>query len=194
MEALHCIPKEIALNHLVPGVPKLKEIFWIVPTDLMDMAAGQIPNKIGMRQPRHNGLTDGQVKFRTRICINVNSILSGQGLRRLTGEKNRWVGNNQPKFFLGSFCPYTLPGDKKVYDSILIPEKVLWKVKWNYGGYIRSVESKYRCTITIPDKKYPVQKMREIGLFGFPPDLEYVKKNIVDRVISGATFIPAIQC
>jgi hypothetical protein len=60
MQALHGMPKEITLNNLVPGIPNLKDVFWIIPTHLIDMMnAGQISNTVGMRNPSYDGLTTG---------------------------------------------------------------------------------------------------------------------------------------
>ncbi|CAM6003595.1 unnamed protein product [Sphagnum balticum] len=192
MQALHGMPKEIAWNNLVPGIPNLKDVFWIVLTHLIDMmSAGQIDNTVGMRNPSCDGLTTGQKNFKDRIERDIELVKSGRGLRCLQCEDlNKWVGEDMPNFHFKSLCPGSMGDDRRIYDSIVIERMEVYKVMWAKGKWLDNVQERYHCGIIVKNGEFPQQQFREVGFQGLPEKVKLAKEAILDRIVS--FFLPSM--
>ncbi|CZR62210.1 uncharacterized protein PAC_12107 [Phialocephala subalpina] len=135
------------------GVKGLKEVFFIVPSYLMEVPTGTV---------------DESLWFRPAICeVSDNSNADLDGEPRDEPEPNDvWSGGNEPEFHFISFSP--IPTIGKTFGTITIPLKGIPKFNYNSWAFIKNVEYQSGYHIKIPKKDFPQQSGREIGFYRKP--------------------------
>lgn len=181
MQVLHGMDEAVAGNQLIPGGRFLRDIKFIVKTDLMQFKDGrQVTPNLSFRPAVGNGLTKGQGQLKNNLTLAIDRVLRGEGV--LNTGVNKWLGGSMPRFSFASFAPPTDPG--KVHDALVIPVKGVEKLNGNNWAFIQNLEKKTGCKILVCKKEYPVQPTIEIGIHGVRAKVLEAKKAINEQLVS----------
>ncbi|TEY86539.1 hypothetical protein BOTCAL_0006g00190 [Botryotinia calthae] len=183
MGVLHGKDREIALNSLVPGVPSVEEVFFVVKTECMKFPAGEMPSDLTFRSAIHNGLTQGQQKKRTEFEAEVDLARAGEGVSSCGA--NRWNGN-PPEFSFVSFAPPLKDGKGKnlKHDAIQVPTQHMGKLTYRNNEFLNDLAVKANLEIVPSQKAYVGERNREIGLYnGTDKGIKFAKEEIQKRLL-----------
>ncbi|TGO85152.1 hypothetical protein BPOR_0426g00090 [Botrytis porri] len=183
MGILHGKDKEIARNSLVPGVPSVEEVFFVVKTECMKFPAGQMPSNLTFRPAIHNGLTQSQQKKRTDFEAEVDKARAGEGVRACGA--NRWI-DKRPTFSFVSLAPPLKDGKGKnlQHDAIQVPTEHMGKLTYRNNEFLNDLAVKANLEIVPAPKAYVGEKNREIGLYnGTEKGIELAKEEIQKQLL-----------
>ncbi|TGO14269.1 hypothetical protein BTUL_0055g00180 [Botrytis tulipae] len=183
MGILHGKDREIALNLLVPGVPSVEEVFFVVKTECMKFPPGQMPSNLTFRPAIHNGLTRSQQRKRTGFQTEVDQARAGAGVPSC--GTNRW-NDHPPTFSFVSLAPPLKDGRGKSlkHDAIQVPGEQLGK--WTYWNseFLTDLAVKANLEIVPSAKAYAGEINREIGLYnGTEKGIELAKEEIQKQLL-----------
>ncbi len=65
---------------MVLGVRGLEDVYWVVPSELLPLIAGDIDESVGFRNAVGDGLMNGQQYFKELIAADVALAESGSPL------------------------------------------------------------------------------------------------------------------
>lgn len=127
-EALHGLPEETIRKNMVPGLIALKDIFFILQTQLVEMSVGDILNTVDMRKTTHLVLYAKQVAQTVSIRGGVRKIAQGNGIDRFKGSQNKWNLDSKAAFHFVAFTRRHY--DTRHYEVILVHEETVYKILW----------------------------------------------------------------
>ncbi|TGO37981.1 hypothetical protein BHYA_0084g00110 [Botrytis hyacinthi] len=183
MGILHGKDKKIARNSLVPGVPSVEEVFFVVKTECMKFPAGQMASNLTFRPAIHNGLTESQQKKRTDFEAEVDKARAGEGVRACGA--NRW-NDKLPTFSFVSLAPPLKDGKGKnlQHDAIQVPTEHMGKLTYRSNEFLNELAVKANLKIVPAPKAYVGEKNREIGLYnGTEKGIELAKEEIRKQLL-----------
>ncbi|KAK6609598.1 hypothetical protein H4I96_03529 [Botrytis cinerea] len=183
MGVLHGKDEEIALNTLVPGVPSVEEVFFVVKTECMKFPAGEMPSDLTFRPAIHNGLTQSQQKKRTEFEGEVDLARAGEGVSSCGA--NRWNAN-PPKFSFVSFAPPLKDGKGRnlKHDAIQVPTQHMGKLTYRNNEFLTDLAVKANLEIVPSQKAYVGERNCEIGLYnGTEKGIELAKEEIQKQLL-----------
>jgi hypothetical protein len=180
MQALHGIFPPLVQERQMyrwPGCQGLKEVFWVVQSNLWRLAPGTIDASVSMRPATTNGLTKGQRSFKKSTLWSMKCVEDG----RWCSGKNLWTGNNTPQFHFISFAPRTkLDGTR--YDGLGVNTPAINFLRRKNWEVIKNIERSTGCVITITNQSYPGEDPREIGFMGQKESISEAKKLILEKL------------
>jgi hypothetical protein len=183
LQALHGFdPSETLHNSRYGGCPGLKEVFVVVKSKLWPRKHGEIDYSVTFRPATNNGLTAGQVRFKTILEQRIARVDAGIALPRV-GE-NAWTGENKPSFKFVSFAPVAWGIDRREPDGMVISRNSLWKLRRGDWAFAKRTEAITRCEILIPEEEYKGEDPREIGFWGTRKSIDAAEKAIEERLVS----------
>lgn len=107
VQALHGIPRAIALNDMVPGSPSTKEVFLVVRSRRDEYAPGEMPNTLTFRPILQDGLNEDQRDAKKYWEEQLRRVR--RGLDFGCGA-NRWNYRTIPDFKFVSLAPEVKDG------------------------------------------------------------------------------------
>ncbi|KAF7922345.1 uncharacterized protein EAE97_011087 [Botrytis byssoidea] len=183
MGILHGKDMTIARNSLVPGVPSVEEVFFVVKTECMKFPAGQMPSTLTFRPAIHNGLTQSQQQKRTDFEAEVVKARAGEGVRACGA--NRW-NDKLPDFSFVSLAPSLKDGKGKIlqHDAVQVPTEHMGKLTYRSNEFLNELAVKANLEIVPAPKAYVGEKNREIGLYnGTEKGIELAKEEIQKQLL-----------
>ncbi|KAF5875842.1 uncharacterized protein Bfra_002238 [Botrytis fragariae] len=183
MGILHGKDRVVARNSLVPGVPSVEEVFFVVKTECMKFPARQMPSNLTFRPAIHNGLTQSQQKKRTDFEAEVDKARAGEGVRACGA--NRW-NDHLPTFSFVSLAPPLIDGKGKnlKHDAIQVPTEHMGKLTYRNNEFLTDLAVKANLEIVPAPKAYVGEKNREIGLYnGTEKGIELAKEEIQKQLL-----------
>ena len=172
MQALHGKDYAHSLNHLVPGCRGIKEITWIVLSDLLRPKPGEAEQTYGFRPTVGDGLTKGQKTLKARVEAQIKRVQIGVGLAGVGA--NKWEGDAKPVMQFMSFRPQA--EENLVYDALIIPIKLQHRV--------RDVGNWREFNVEVMRKTFATQQEVEVGFEGSREGVDMAKSKIKKRLVS----------
>jgi len=180
MQALHGIDPAVAQNSLVLGVRGLEDVYWVVPSELLPLRAGDIDESVGFRNAVGDGLMNGQKCFKELIAADIAIVEGGSPLPKC-GSFDYWSGPNKPSFHFVSFSPHPAPG--KVFDSLPILTATIPKLKFKSWERVKKIAQQTGCHIKVCVEHYIEQQRREVGFYGTPEQVPKAKEAVKNFLI-----------
>ena len=182
LQALHGIDKDVAEGNdwAWPGYAGLKEVYFVVKSNLWPLEAGQIDASVCFRPARTDGITKGQIKFKEKILEALKDVNQTGGPERV-GEK-KWIGKDKPKFSFVSLSPPSV--DEKIHDAIAVNSKDVRKLNARGWAFMKELEKSTGCIAQVPDQNYPGEPFREIGFFGTKQGVEKARALVEEKLVS----------
>ncbi|KAF7913429.1 hypothetical protein BELL_0064g00020 [Botrytis elliptica] len=183
MGILHGKDREIALNSLVPGVPSVEEVFFVVKTECMKFPPGRVPSNLTFRPAIHNGLTRGQQRKRTESQAEVDIARAGEGVPGC--GTNRW-NDHPPTFSFVSMAPPLKYGKGKdlKHDALHVPSEQLGKLTYHNNKFLVDLAVRANLEIVPSARAYAGELNREIGLYnGTEKGIELAKEEIQRQLL-----------
>lgn len=180
MQALHGIfPPLVRENDLDrwPGCNGLKEVFWVVQSNLWRLAPGSIDMSVGMRPATTNGLTKGQRGFKKDTLWSMKCVEDGAWC----SGKNLWT-DSKPKFQFISFAPLTKFGNNTRYDGLGVNTSAVNFLRRKNWEAVKDIERSTGCVLTITNQSYPSEDPREIGFMGQKESIAAAKKLVLEKL------------
>ncbi|KAE9378788.1 hypothetical protein N431DRAFT_450727 [Stipitochalara longipes BDJ] len=145
-----------------PGCLALREVFWVVPSNLWSLEQGTIDAGVGMRHATINGLTKGQRNWKKSLLWDMQYVENGQWV---SGDTNRWENDkDKPKFSFISFAPHPEYDGitTTLRDGLGCSTPAINLLRRNDCSFLKCVERTTGVRINIPAENYRGEDPREI--------------------------------
>jgi len=166
------------------GCPGLKEVFFVVKSTDWNVAAGAVDAMVGFRPAITNGITEDQISSKKDLELMVRCIEYRISLHGV--QEYKW-STEAPKFHFVSMAPVHVGPfdyDDRVHSTVLIEQEGIKRLEQNNWSFLKRLESRTRCHITIPNKPFPRRQPVEIRLFGTYAEMKSAKQAIREKAMT----------
>jgi hypothetical protein len=186
MKILHGFAPKVGVDSAQQwnGCPGLREGFLVVKSRLWDVKAGDVDVSVGLRPASTNGIAEDQISRKEALEADIRCLEWGLGLYGV-GEC-KWL-MEAPKFHFVSFAPVNFGApDNRIHSSMLVEQEGIRRLEQNNWSFIKRLESRTGCHITIPKNPSPRRRPLELGFFGTKAGIEKAKQAICEKAMTYA--------
>ncbi|KAH7369622.1 hypothetical protein BKA65DRAFT_544351 [Rhexocercosporidium sp. MPI-PUGE-AT-0058] len=167
----------------------LQEITFVVGSRITHLQPKHISTDTKFRPALTNGVTFDDRMLKRELDILIKRIGDGWPMG-VAGDT--WIGDKKPTFKFVSFAPPYEEKDGKVFEIMtaqaaaifwlsFLPTPLNWYIK--YFGFVRNLERRYRCKITMHKTHPGYDVRREIAIEGVKEDVEKCRKALEERLV-----------
>lgn len=183
-------------DHLFCGFGGLREVFFVVQSNICLPKAGEVGLQHTFRPAATNGLTNGQDRYKGYMQREIERVENDQALHGV--GKNKWLGDNKPTFHWVSFSTEPAIEGRLYEDGLGVDERMYSLFRWGkeYAGNgkkctkeeewptLDRVRQMARRKVWMPHKTFPGENPREVGFRGTKKAVALAKKMVVELVES----------
>lgn len=189
LEALHGFDANAPLmprrNAGYQGCASLKQVSFVVKTNLWPTRAGLVPTNTMIRSAVTHGITDGMVLMHRDLAPKIATIETG-GISLRVGT-NRWATPaTKPKFmFVHLINPNYYQTVQPFYHAVTTNTRGLNRLRHEQDmKFVRDTEIRTGCKINPPCNQVTGQEPREIGFAGSVGSVRRAKAIVEEFLVS----------
>ena len=164
------------------GCPGLREVYFVVKSDSLQLDVGAIDASITFRPATTGGMTEDQISKKQYLEFRVTCM--GRYINGIRAEEWKWF-KDPPKFhFVSLASPIVKRPDYRIHSTMSVKREGIKRLEQNNWSFVKGLESRTECHITIPENPLRGRRPLEIGFFGTKANVAKAKQAIMEKAMT----------
>jgi hypothetical protein len=164
------------------GCPGLREVYFVVKSDSLQLDVGAIDASIIFRPATTDGMTKDQISKKQGLEFEVGYMRRRGGLIAI--EEYKW-SDDLPKIHFVSLASLVIKRpDYRIYSTMSVKQEGIKRLEQNNWSFVKRLESRTECHITIPENPLRGRRPLEIGFFGTKANVAKAKQAIMEKAMT----------
>jgi hypothetical protein len=165
------------------GCPGLREVYFVVKSDSLQLNVGAIDASIIFRPATTGGMIEDQIRKKQYLEFKVGCMRRGY-MGMVGNEKCKWF-EDPPKFhFVSLASPIVKRPDYRIHSTMSVKREGIKRLEQNNWSFVKRLESRTECHITIPENPLRGRRPLEIGFFGTKANVAKAKQGIMEKAMT----------
>ena len=164
------------------GCPGLREVYFVVKSDSLQLDIGAIDASIVFQPATTSGMTEDQISKKQDLEYEVEYMRRCVGLMGI--EEYKW-SEDPPKFHFVSLASLIVKRpDYRIHSTMSVKQEGIKRLEQNNWSFVKRLESRTECHITIPENPFRRRRPLEIGFFGTKENVAKAKQRIMEKAMT----------